>query len=323
MTTLEVRSSAPGKVILFGEHAVVYGYPAIAVPVTQVKATAVVESAPTGAGLTLVAVDLARSLKLLAAPRGDPLAVAARLTLDWIEASIPDATLTVQSTIPIASGLGSGAAVATAAVRALAAFLGVSLPPGEVSHLVYQVEKIHHGTPSGIDNTVIAYEQPVYFAPLETSEPTLLSVRSPFTLLVADSGLPSSTRRLVERVRSACDQDPARYESLFRRIGELTQEARGHIEAGNVASLGPLMDQNHALLVALGVSSPILDRLVRVARRAGAAGAKLSGAGEGGNIVALVARDGLAAVATALREAGAVRTIETSVGPRTTVHELE
>jgi len=313
VTRSAARSSAPGKAILFGEHAVVYGEPAIAVPVTQVQATARVEHAPPGSGLRLVAADLGESFNLSAAPAEAPLAVAARLTLNHLAASVPDATLTVESTIPIASGLGSGAAVSTALVRALADFLQASLAPAEVSALVYEVEKIHHGTPSGIDNTVIAYERPVYFVRTQTCGPELMSVGTPFSLIIADTGLPSPTKCLVSQVRLGWQGEPTRYEALFGRIGDVVREARRRIEMGEVDELGPLMDENHALLVELGVSSPTLDGLVEAARRAGAAGAKLSGAGQGGNMLALAGSKRIHEIAAALRRAGAARTIRTTV----------
>jgi mevalonate kinase len=307
------RSSAPGKVILFGEHAVVYGEPAVAVPVTQVEATATVEPASPGDGLTLVAADLETRSTLAAAPERDPLAVAVRLTLSHLSASTPDATITVQSTIPIASGLGSGAAVSTALVRALAGFLGRPLTPAEVSDLVFEVEKIHHGTPSGIDNTVIAYEQPVYFVRGEISGPVLMSVGAPLTLLIADTGLPSPTMRLVDRVRRGWQRDPPHCQALFKRIGGIARHARRRIESGEIDSLGPLMNENHAMLVELGVSSAILDRLVGAARAAGASGAKLSGAGQGGNMLALVDATTVHDVAVALMTAGAAQVIRTTV----------
>jgi len=308
-----VQSSAPGKAILFGEHAVVYGEPAIAVPVTEVAATASVGPASPSSGLTIVAADLGESFELAAAPPEAPLAVAARLTLDHLALSVPDAVLTVRSTIPIASGLGSGAAVSTAVVRALAAFVGAVLSPAEVSALVYEVEKIHHGTPSGIDNTVIAYERPVYFVRGEPSRVALVSVGAPFQLVIADTGLSSPTKRLVTRVSIAWRRHKAHYEALFQRIGDVAREACRRIETGDVVALGPLMDDNHALLAKLGVSSPTLDRLVEVARSAGAMGAKLSGAGQGGNLLALVEAETASGVSAALREAGAVRTIHTIV----------
>jgi mevalonate kinase len=313
VTRISVQSSAPGKVILFGEHAVVYGEPAIAVPVTEVTSTATIEPTPPGSGLTLVAADLGVRFSLAAAPKRDPIAVAARLTLSHLSETVPDAILIVRSTIPIASGLGSGAAVSTALVRTLAGFLGHSLTPAEVSGLVFEVEKIHHGTPSGIDNTVIAYERPVYFVRGETSGPELVSVGVPFRLLIADTGLPSPTRRIVGRVRRAWLRDPARYERLFERIGHITRNARRRIELGEIDSLGPLMNENHALLTELDVSSASLDRLVIAARNAGALGAKLSGAGQGGNMAALVDVEAARGVAEALLTAGAARVIHTTV----------
>lgn len=313
MSHAPVQSSAPGKVILFGEHAVVYGEPAIAVPVWAVTAKATVEPAPPGSGLTLVAADLGQQFTLSTAPPQDPLAVAARLTLGHLSAPIPDARVVVQSSIPIASGLGSGAAVATALVQALADFVGRPLSRAEVSNLVFEVEKIHHGTPSGIDNTVIAYEQPVYFARTADSEPRPLSVGAPFTLLIADSGLPSPTRRLVSQVRRGWRREPTRYETLFKKMGDIARAAHRKIEAGDIAAVGHLMDSNHALLIQLGVSSPTLNVLVEAAREAGACGAKLSGAGRGGNMIALVNPAVAEEVAETLREAGAVRVIHTIV----------
>ncbi len=311
MAPVPIQSSAPGKAILFGEHAVVYERPAIAVPVMQVRATATVEPAPPGSGLTLVASDLGKSIALATAPRDEPLAAAARSTLAHLSAPEPDATLAISSTIPIASGLGSGAAVSTALVRGLASFLGHTLEPAEVSALVFEVEKIHHGTPSGIDNTVIAYEQPVYFVlgrPVER-----LTVGAPFTLLIGDTGKLSPTKKVVRSVRRVWRRELARYDALFDQVGDITDQARRAIETGDIDALGPLMDENHALLIELGVSSSQLNELVETARFAGALGAKLSGAGRGGNMIALVEDDLTEDVTEALREAGAKRVICTRV----------
>ena len=311
METERIESSAPSKVILFGEHAVVYARAAIAVPVAQVRATVTVEPTPSGDGLTLVASDLGKSIRLTAAPDDDPLAAAARLTLAHLSASEPDCTVTIRSTIPIASGMGSGAAVSTALVRGLAGFLGHSVDPAEISALVFEVEKIHHGTPSGIDNTVVAYEQPIYFVHGRLAE--RLTVGEPFTLLVADTGKPSPTGKIVKQVRRGWKREPARYDALFDQIGDIADEARRAIESGDIDTLGPLMDDNHEMLIELGVSSPKLDDLVETARLAGATGAKLSGAGRGGNMIALVEDDFAEEVAEALREAGATNVIHTKV----------
>jgi len=307
----QIKSFAPGKVILFGEHAVVYGKPAIAVPVTQVRATATIEPAPPGSGLTLVAPGLDKSFSLSTAPRDESLAVAARLTLAHLAVPEPDATLVVSSTIPMASGLGSGAAVSAALIRALAKFLGRALRTVEISTLTFEVEKIHHGTPSGIDNTVVTYEQPVYF--IREQPIKRMNVGAPFTLLIGDTGARCSTKKVVNHVRQDRKRNPARYDALFDQIGDIVDEAYHAIETGDIDALGPLMNNNHQLLSKLGVSSPKLDKLVGAARFAGARGAKLSGAGRGGNMIALAEDDAGAEVTEALREAGAIQVIRTRV----------
>lgn len=305
-------ASAPGKVILLGEHAVVYGYPAIAVPVTQLQAQATVTDRPPGSGCLLAALDLGRSTPLAQLPTDDALALVARLTLDMLGmGSDPDWRITLHSQIPMASGLGSGAAIATALVRALFAYAGRSVSAQIVADLVFESEKLLHGTPSGIDNTVIAYEQPVWFEkgrPMQIFAPLF-----PITLAVADTGLASPTRQTVGDVRQGWQTQPAKYESLFGQIGQIVAQARLAMEIGQPQNLGPLFDHNQELLVELGVSGAANDRLVAAARAAGAAGAKLSGGGRGGNIIALVDEASQQSVQAALRNAGARRVLVTTI----------
>ncbi len=308
-------AAAPGKIILFGEHAVVYGHPAIAVPLNAVQATVHAEPATPGSGLVIYAPDIDRTLCYAAGSSDNPLYNAlvfpVQVMLDMLGLPVPDLTLTVRSTIPIASGLGSGAALAAALIRALAAALDHALSRETLNRLVYEVEKRHHGTPSGIDNTVIVYEQPVYFVrgkPLET-----FHIARPFTLLVADSGHGSPTHITVGDVRALYTAEPDRIGAIFARIGEIVNAARDAIESGTIESLGPLMNENHALLRELTVSSDRLDSLCNAALKAGAAGAKLSGGGRGGNVIALPGPDRASFVTGALRRAGAVNVIQTSV----------
>ncbi len=306
-----IAVSTPGKVILFGEHAVVYGWPAIAVPVAQVKATATIDAARPGHGTTILATDLARAVHLREAGGDDPLAAIVRAALAHFDLPEPDANITVHSTIPIASGMGSGAAVSASIARALAAFLGRDFDEAALSSIVYEVEKLHHGTPSGIDNTVVVYARPVYFVreqPIQT-----FSVAQPFTIVIGDTGVKSPTKIAVGDVRRAWQADRERYEALFDQIGSIAERARAAIEAGQVDALGPLMDSNHVLLREIGVSSPELERLVEAARVAGAAGAKLVGGGRGGNMIALVTDSTRAGVEGALLAAGAKGVITTTI----------
>jgi mevalonate kinase len=203
-------------------------------------------------------------------------------------------------------------------MRALSSFLGHPLSNARVSELAFGVEKIHHGTPSGIDNTVITFGKPIYYVrsqPLET-----LRLPEPFTIVIGDTGLPSPTALAVGELRRDWQMDQDKYEAIFDSVAGIVKEARSAIENGNTGGLGPLMYQNHEYLRQMGVSSPELDRLVETARSAGAAGAKLSGGGKGGNMIAL-ANDGSAVeIESALRDAGAVRTIVTTIEESKTIH---
>lgn len=309
-------ASAPGKAILLGEHAVVYDRPAIAVPVTQVRARVVVNPAPdhpTGS-VEIQAPGIGLHAWLADLPSDHPLAAAIQLTLSALRLSrLPACRLRITSTIPVAAGLGSGAAVSVAILRALSAFLGRPLGDEQVCALAYEVEKLHHGTPSGIDNTVITYARPVYYRrsqPIQT-----LKVGAPFTFVLADTGIASPTALAVGDVRQAWQANPGAYERLFDAIAQIVQQARQAIETGDPAALGPLMSANHSYLQQMGVSSPELDRLVDAALANGALGAKLSGAGRGGNMLALVDPAHCERVADALAAAGAHQTITTSVQP--------
>jgi mevalonate kinase len=308
-----VSATAPGKVILLGEHAVVYGRPAIAVPVWQVMATARVQPGPPCSGCVIHAHDLGETIRLAETGAEQALALVVRLTLAELGIQHePDWRIDLASTIPIASGLGSGAALSTALVRALFTQAGKQAEAETVSRIVYESERIYHGTPSGIDNTVIAFGTPIWFVRARPPEQLAPAVR--FTLAIADSGIRSSTKETVGDVRRGWEAQPARYEALFDAVTAVVHAARRALTAGDLPTLGMLMDENQAILEKLGVSSASLERLVAAARGAGALGAKLSGGGRGGNVTTLVAEDRAAAVEAALLGAGAVRVIMTTVG---------
>jgi mevalonate kinase len=223
----------------------------------------------------------------------------------------PDWRIDLHSTIPIASGLGSGAALSTALVRAVFAQVGRAADPASVSRLVYESERIYHGTPSGIDNTVIAFGTPIWFVRGQPPEPFLPPL--PFTLAIADSGIRSPTKETVGDVRRGWEQDSEHYERIFDAIAAAVQAGRQAIAGGDFGRLGRLMDENQALLAQLGVNSAPLERLIAAARSAGALGAKLSGGGRGGNVIALVDDNCRAAVEEAMLAAGALRVVLTTV----------
>jgi mevalonate kinase len=309
----EISATAPGKIILFGEHAVVYGQPAIAVPVSDVRTRAVVRAGRPGMGLLIIAANLARTIVVFPEeqPGDHALAIAARLLLARLDVPLPDFEVLLHSTIPVASGLGSGAAATTALLRALSAALARPLSPEVLNEMVYEIEKLHHGTPSGIDNTVVVYEKPVYFIRDRTIEP--FAIGASLDLVVADTGSASPTHITVGDVREMYQAEPGRIGAIFERIGAIVRDARGAIEQGDRAALGSLMRANHALLRELNVSSEQLDGLAVAAESAGAYGAKLSGGGRGGNLITLVAPEHAERVAKALEAAGAKRAFHTTL----------
>ncbi len=304
-------ASAPGKIILFGEHAVVYNRPALAVPVFQAHADVEISDSPRP-GIWVDAPDISLYAALSALPHTDAL----RTVIDgFFQAqnisSPPSINIKIKSSIPVASGLGSGAAVSVALIRALSAAIHKPLPDADVNDLAYEIEKLHHGTPSGIDNTVITYAKPVYFVrdqPIET-----FSVGQPFTLVIGNTGISAPTKESVGDVRKLWLADAPSWEKVFDQIGAIVKQARTAIQDGNIRALGPLMNENHRLFQQLTVSSSALDRLVDAACAAGAMGAKLSGGGRGGNMIALVSSSNAKAVATAIKSAGAQSTITTTI----------
>lgn len=309
-----ISAAAPGKIILLGEHAVVYGRPAIAIPAHQAQARVTASAdirAPRGR-ITIVSPEIHLNAQRAQLPKDHPLGLAVDGTLAALGlTTAPALTLTIRSTIPVASGMGSGAAVSVALIRALSAFLGQTLPDEQVNALAYRVEQRLHGTPSGIDNTVVTYARPIYFQRESGFE--RLTVGAELHFIIADTGSPSSTREAVAGVRKDWQADQPRSEGLFDEIGAIVLQARAAIEQGDTPTLGRLMNADHHCLQALRVSSPALDRLANAARAAGALGAKLSGGGRGGILVALTTPERAVAVAEALTAAGARQVFSTQL----------
>jgi mevalonate kinase len=297
----EAIASAPGKVILFGEHFVVEGQPAIAVAVSlrakvSVRLTDELRVSVNSANLGLREVfdpqNPDRSSPLY------PVAHAAMLTMEELGART-GLSIHVDSLIPPASGMGSSAAVAVATVKAVAAALGHDLERERISRIAFEAEKLVHGKPSGIDNTVatyggaIAYRRGEGFLELEADF-------TPVSLVLADTGKPRRTGELVQKVLNLKAAFPQVFEPLYYAAGRLAVEAAKMMERGDFEAVGALMNVNHGLLSAIGVSTLEIEQLVYAARQAGALGAKLTGAGGGGFVLALCKREDAERVASIL-----------------------
>ncbi len=300
-------ASTCAKLILLGEHAVVYGYPALAMPFSGLRLRAMLEPSILGpSGLRVLAPDLKinEPLPIEGMQEDHPIRVAVDLTLRALGlANYPSAMLRIQSEIPFYSGLGSSAALAIAIIRAVSAFLGANLSPQASNALAYEAEKVNHGSPSGIDNTVISYEAPIYFVKGEA--PEILSPGVRFTFLVADTGVAKSTAETVADLRRQYQADPQAIDRQFALIDHAVEAGKAALIKGDPASLGNAMQNNQEALSQLGLSCPELDNLIQAAMKHGALGAKLSGGGRGGHALVLIEENQSTAIRSALQAAGA------------------
>ncbi len=309
-----ISCSAPGKVILCGEHAVVYGKPAIAVPVLEVATKCNIFARPSAPSdeITIVAPNIGLNCKLGCLVESHPIRATLRLVLEHLQIDhLPVCEIRIHSTLPTAAGMGSSASVSVAMIRAVSTFLGHPLDNVEVNSIAFEIEKIHHGSPSGIDNTVITYAKPLFY--VRSTPYEFLQVQKPMTLVVANTGIRSSTVQVVGEVKQRASSEPQKYDHLFSKIAEISLTVRKCIETGALDEVGKKLSENHILLQEIGVSCPKLDELVSCALTHGALGAKLSGSGQGGNMIALVDAEQAQNVANELKTAGAVNAVITQV----------
>ncbi len=303
------EASACAKAILAGEHAAVYGMPAVCIPVRSLRARAGVDSAKSGVTIEAPDLGLAGEPGAPGFPGGlEHLAAILRETSGALGIGFDRLKLRVESSIPPARGLGSGAAVSVACARALAGFAGLDLPPETASAIAFEIEKIHHGNPSGVDNATVAFEKAVHF---RKGSPPRFVDPGRLTFVLADSGPAPPTASMVSLARGKLGAPGEWILSSFEEIAELAVKA---LVSGDARALGRLMDRNQMLLSAVGVSTPALDSLCAVAREAGALGAKLTGAGGGGYMIACVMDEDAQAVARALTASGAQGVLATGLG---------
>jgi mevalonate kinase len=309
---MEVVASAPAKVILFGEHFVVYGEPAMVIAIDK-RAYAKAENRSDkrlyihSSNLNLAACFEGEHFKV---EKGDP--KEARIKFEPVRLAVEKIlekhgenvglNIEINSTVPVAAGLGSSAAVVAAVTTAVSKLLNVNISKEEVFRITYEAEKIVHGTPSGIDPAIATFGGALLFQMDTGFKP--LEVKMDIPLVIGDTGIERSTRVQVDKVRELRERYPQIMESFTWAARQIVMRALEALKERDLETLGELMNINHALLYGIGVSDESLEWLINAARKAGALGAKLTGAGGGGCMVALARNEKLEEVSEAIQRAG-------------------
>ncbi len=302
------RSSACGKVILLGEHAVVYGRPAIALPIS-LAVEASVQAGGSGVHMVIPRWGLEQKIELHTSKGVSGIMTTVLQALDLEDRSM---TIEVIPHVPRAMGLGGSSAMAVAVIRALDKTFALRLSDGRVNELAFECEKAAHGTPSGIDNTVATYGAPLVFE--NNDEPLFkeLTIPEPVSLVVGITGKESLTANMVAKVRNLWNGNQLRYDAIFDQMAQLTIAGADALASAHFEELGQLMNLCQGYLNALQLSTPELEELIHIARANGALGAKLTGGGGGGSMIALCP-DNADRVVNAIEAAG-FKTLNVTVG---------
>jgi len=321
-----IRASAPAKVILFGEHAVVYDKLGIAAAVgirsfvkireSKDKFITVIDNRLhltqtwTEAEVLKLKyfVDESRkkedyeSLRQLSKESVfSPIKYIISLFID--EHGFVPFELSLDSKIPMTSGMGSGSSLFASIAAAVAGFYRLNIQKKEISDITYQGDIIAHGgTPSGIDNNTVVYGG--YIAFRKSEKVKVLDIEQKIPIVIGSTGIKGNTAELVAGVRSLIKEKPEK-KKILDEIGDISQRSIDFIKNGNLEELGVLMNKNHTLLRELGVSHPLVEGLCEAACNAGALGAKLSGAGGGGIMIALAdSKESQEKIAEAIKKSG-------------------
>ena len=302
-----------GKVILFGEHFVVYYIPGIASGISD-RTTAVVEDGESGFQL----IDNRPQTEGYGEKKKEEMQRQFDAIFDYfrINTEKTPVKITLKGNLFCSSGIGASAALAASTARAFNQKLNLNLGDEEINRIAYIAEEAGSGTPSGIDNTCSVFGGFITFEKNPTGGPNRierLSVEKPVEIVMASTGITQETKAVVDDVRKLKEQDEQAFRNITDRYLSVYNSALEAIRSGDWRKVGQLMDENQQLLREIGVSCEELENLIKIAKDNGAWGAKLTGTGRGGYIVALTPGDMQEKVALAIGEQG-FKVLKTAIG---------
>lgn len=296
--------TAHGKLILIGEHAVVYNEPAIAFPFPAAPVEVKIEKIT---GQSVLTSTYFQGLLQNIPEALNNLSMLIHTVCQDLNQSVNGLHINISSKIPPERGMGSSAAVATAMTRALYSLFERELAVTQLLTYVDVSEKIAHGNPSGLDARVTSSNSPIYFKRGSHFKPLDLNLEG--YLIAADTGFKGQTRQAVEDVARQMQDNPESTKNAIQAIGQLSKRAKTAVETNQIEQLGSLLTEAHLYLKQLQVSSIQLDQLVDTALASNALGAKLTGGGRGGCMIALAKTKKQAEeIASDLRKNGAAQT---------------
>ncbi len=308
------RGSGFGKVILFGEHFVVHGVPGI---VSAIDLTADAEVKKIGDGITIK--DERRGANGYTEKKRTQQKESIQRMLKTVGIDLEKAFLEIWlgGNLPGFSGVGASAASSVAIARAIAEELEMNLSDERINEIAYEAEKAYAGTPSGIDNSAATYGGLIWFRRNLSGGPNTierLSIRQPVEIVIGNTRVVADTKEMVAGVAERKKENPEKYGPLFNEAERLALEARKALEDFDLREVGRLMSKNHDLLQEIEVSCKELDYLVNLAREQGAFGAKLTGGGGGGCMVALTPGKELQEVVATTMEKEGFKVLRAKIG---------
>jgi len=298
---------ACGKIILFNEHFVLYGIPAIACAIN-----------------TGITAKIQRNPFLNLINKINPINNAPQIIKQQIESikkifqamPIPldsNLEITLEGNLIPASGIGSSAASCISITRAISNHYNLKLTQHQINSIGLEGEKIFHGNPSGIDNTVATYGKPIWFIKNKTLSIETINLKNPIRIVIGYSGITASTKDAVKKVKETIEKNLNFYTSTFSTANKIAYDAKTALGNFDLIRIGKLMNQNHTLLQELGVSCPQIDHLVEIAKNHGALGAKITGGGLGGCMIALTPQKKLQEHVSRAIENSGFKTIKTEI----------